>query len=81
MLSRPTTLGEIIRCPPFAHRIACKCIYYVKVKSDGSLDRYKARVVALGNFQEYDNDSDETFALVAKVTWVRTSLVIAPSQT
>ena len=34
----------------------------VKLKSDGSLDRYKARLVALGNKQEHGLDYEETFA-------------------
>ena len=50
------------------------------MKSGGSLDRYKARPVALGNRQEYGIDYDETFALVAKMTMVRTILAMAASQ-
>ena len=50
------------------------------MKSDGSLDRYKARLVALRNRQEYGIDYDETFALVAKMTMVRTILAMAASQ-
>jgi hypothetical protein len=52
----------------------------VKLKSDGSLDRYKARLVALGNKQEYGLNYEETFAPVAKMTTVRTILAIAASK-
>ncbi|RVW64789.1 Retrovirus-related Pol polyprotein from transposon RE1 [Vitis vinifera] len=50
-----------------------------KVRSDGSLDRYKARLVALGNNQEYGVNYEETFAPVAKMTIVRTILALAAS--
>ncbi|XP_068644816.1 uncharacterized protein [Aristolochia californica] len=42
--------------------------------------RYKDSLVALGNRQEYGIDYEETFALVAKMTTVRTILTIAASQ-
>ncbi|RVW92020.1 Retrovirus-related Pol polyprotein from transposon RE1 [Vitis vinifera] len=51
----------------------------IKVRSDGSLDRYKARLVALGNNQEYGVNYEETFAPVAKMTTVRTILALAAS--
>ena len=60
--------------------IGCKWIFSLKLKSVGTLNRYKARFVALGNWQEHDIDYDETFALVAKMTTVRTILVVAASQ-
>ncbi|RVW32183.1 Retrovirus-related Pol polyprotein from transposon RE2 [Vitis vinifera] len=50
-----------------------------KVRSDGSLDRYKARLVALGNNQEYGVNYEETFAPVAKMTTVRTILALVAS--
>ena len=67
-------------CPPGVKPIGCKWVYSVKFRSDGSLDRYKARLVALGNRQEYGIDYEETFAPVAKMTIVRTILALATSQ-
>ena len=55
-------------------------MFSIKLRSDGSLDRYKARLVVLGNKQEYGLDYDETFAPVAKMTTVRTILALAASQ-
>ena len=40
---------DIVFCPPDIKPIVCKCVYSVKLNSDGSLNRYKARLVALGN--------------------------------
>ena len=48
-----------------------------KVKSDGSLDRYKARLVAQGFKQEYGLDYEETFTLVEKMTTVRCLISVA----
>ncbi|CAJ2645987.1 unnamed protein product [Trifolium pratense] len=70
---------DIVSCPPDVKPIGCKWVYSVKLNSDGSLDRYKARLVALGNKQEYGIDYDETFAPVAKMTTVRTVISIAAS--
>lgn len=71
---------DIVPCPLGVKPIGCKWVYSVKLNSDGSLNRYKARLVALGNKQEYGVDYDETFAPVAKMTTVRTILSIAASK-
>jgi hypothetical protein len=70
---------DIEPCPPTIVPLGCKWVYLVKVRSDGSLDRYKARLVALGNNQEYAVNYEETFAPVAKMTIVRTILALAAS--
>ena len=71
---------DIVPCPPTVKPIGSKWVFFVKLRSDGSLDWYKAHLVALGNKQEYGVDYEETFAPVAKMTTVRTILAIAASQ-
>ena len=46
-------------------------MYAIKHNSDGSIARYKARLVARGYTQSYGVDYDETFAPVAKLNTVR----------
>jgi hypothetical protein len=58
--------------PSRVRPITCKSVYKVKTHSDGTLERYKAWLVAPGFQQEHDRDYEETFALVAHMTIVRT---------
>ncbi|CAM8966664.1 unnamed protein product [Rhodiola kirilowii] len=66
--------------PPQAHAIDCKWIFRVKYNSDGSIERYKARVVAKGYTQVEGIDYHDTFAPVAKMTTVRCLLAIAAAK-
>ena len=42
----------------------------MKYKADGSIERYKARLVANGYTQTYEIDYTETFSPVAKINTV-----------
>ena len=71
---------DIVPCPPSIKPLGNKFVFTIKLHSDGSIDRYKARLVVLGNKQQFGLDYEETFAPVAKMTTVRTIISIVASE-
>ena len=75
-----TGTWEIVPLPSHVVPITCKWVYKLKTKADGSIERYKARLVARGFQQSHGRDYEETFAPVAHMTTVRTLIAVAASR-
>ncbi|KAK6791475.1 hypothetical protein RDI58_010556 [Solanum bulbocastanum] len=72
-----THTWDLVTLPPGKHTIGCRWVYKIKTKSDGSVERYKARLMAKRYSQKYGMDYEETFAPVAKMITIRIIIVVA----
>ena len=73
-------MWELVTCPIGASIVTCRWVYTVKYKPNGSVDRYKARLVIRGFSQTYDVDYAETFSPVARLNPIRVLLSMAINQ-
>ena len=63
--------------PPRKFVVDCKWIYKIKTRSNGSIERYKAHLVAKSFTQEYGIDYEENFDPIAHISYVRALLAVA----
>lgn len=62
------------------HFLSCKWVYKIKYHFDGSIERFKARLMILGNNQVEGLDYNETFALITKMMTIQIFLVVAAAK-
>ena len=67
---------EIVPVPENVNIVDSKIVFKIKKNADGTIERYKCRLVARGFTQRYNCDYHETFAPVATSTTVRTMLSV-----
>jgi hypothetical protein len=72
-----TDTWDLVPLPPGKSVVGCRWVYKIKTNFDGSIEQYKARLVVKGYSQQYGMDYEETFAPVAKMTTIRTLIVVA----
>ena len=68
---------DLVTLPFRKSVVGCKWIYRIKTRSDGSIERYEAHLVAKGFTQEYGIDYEETFTSVARISSLRALLTVA----
>ena len=57
--------------------VGCRWVYKIKTKADRSIESYKAHLIAKGFTQEYGINYEETFAHDARLTSVKSLIVMA----
>jgi Reverse transcriptase (RNA-dependent DNA polymerase) len=68
---------ETVLCPEGKNIVGSKWVFQLKCKADGSIDKYKARLITRSFTQIYGVDYFDTFSPVMKLASIRTILTLA----
>ena len=74
MLNQTWVLSDL---PPGAKPIGCKWIFKKKLNTNGSIDKFKARLVVKGYKQRQGVDYFDTYAPVARISSIRCLIALA----
>ena len=68
---------ELVKLPEGRKALGSKWVYKVKTDENGSIKRYRARLVAQGFSQKYGTDYDQTFCPVVRLESFRTLVALS----
>ena len=68
---------EVVTLPPGKKPVGCKYVFKIKYNPDGTIEKYKVRLVAQGFLQQEGIDYNEIFAPVVDSTSISLLLAIA----
>jgi len=71
---------DLVDLPAGKKAISRKWVYKVKLKFDGTLEKFKARLVITGFTQQYGIDYQEVFFPVVKMTTITSIIAVAASK-
>ena len=74
---RKNDVWELADLPKGRKAVGSKWVLKIKTDAEGSVGRFKARLVAQGFSQKPGIDDDETFSRVARFESVRTVIALA----
>ncbi|KAM1718976.1 hypothetical protein ACFX12_020858 [Malus domestica] len=72
-----TGTWSLVPSSPTQNLVGCKWVFRIKRKPDGTVDRYKGRLVAKGFHQQEGIDFTKTFSPVAKPVTIQILLTLA----
>ena len=68
---------DLVDLPKGCKPIKCKWIFGKKLRPDGTIDKFKARLVVVGYAQRKDIDYFDTYSPVTKIATIRTLVALA----
>ena len=68
---------DLVELPKDRNSVGSKWVFKVKTGADGSIECYKARLVAQGFSQQFGMDYEETFCLIVRLESLRTLIALS----